>query len=109
VAESPSQIPESTSDIKNLTRKTTQAERDLIESIEVNAEDLERFMEQFRQGLLTASQGMKHAVQDAPALRADVSIRISRPVLSDSGDFIENLVDSVDIAGQINANKKYKE
>jgi hypothetical protein len=93
---------------KNVSRMTTPEEQEAIEAIELEARDLDEFMEKLRQGMIQAASAHKHAVQDNFALRVETTVRLSRPVLSESENKVEDLVGKAEVSGDVKAKKKYK-
>jgi len=93
---------------KNVTRPTTPDERAQIESIQLNEEDVDYFVEQFRKGLMKASTFHEAAVQNNAQISTEVTIRMSRPVLNPVTDRVEELVGRETITHNIQMQKKYK-
>jgi hypothetical protein len=94
---------------KNVSRQTTLEEQALINQIEIEADDLDEFMELLRQGMIQAAQPHKHAVQDNFALRVETTIRLSRPVYNAEDDVVEELIGEEKIQGKLTGIKRYQQ
>jgi len=90
----------------NLTRFTTTEERENTKCIELDTADLEKFMELLRSGMIEAAAEHVAAVQDNFALRAEMTIRLSRPVRDNQGEVTE-LVGRNMLEGTVRARKVY--
>lgn len=76
---------------EKITRFTTQEERDNIAGIELDPTDVDHFMDQLRKGLVEAAADHVTAVQGNFALRAETSIRLSRPVRDEDGNVVDHV------------------
>lgn len=92
----------------DLSRPTTSDEREAIDRIELKDDDLDKFMDLLRKGLIEASAAAEQAVQDNFALRVETSIRVSRPVYDKSDHTIGEVVGRKDVSAKIAAKKVYK-
>lgn len=90
----------------NLTRYTTDAERENIVGVNLSDTDVDHFMDQVRKGLVSAAGRHDSAVQDDMALSAEVSIRLSRPVRAEGGA-VEEVVGREVVEGRLAARKVY--
>lgn len=104
-----SQNPDDQNVFKNVSRFTTPHEQTLIDEIEIEAEDLDEFMELLRQGMIQAAQPHKHAVQDNFALRVETTIRLSRPVYNEEEDSVEELIGEEKLKGKLMGRKRYQQ
>jgi hypothetical protein len=93
---------------KNVTRYTTPSEREQIKGIEIDARDLDEFMDKMRKGMIAAADAHKHAVQDNFAMRVEGTVRLSRPVYDSTSDQVDELVGLGKVNGQVSAVKAYK-
>ena len=93
--------------LTQLTRYLTEEERAQVERIELDPDDLEQFMRLIKQGLLRAASRHDAAVQDNFALRAETSIRLSRPVLNTETGDVDQLAGEAEISSQIRGKKVY--
>ena len=93
---------------KNVTRYTTDEEREKIKRIDVNPEDIENVMELLRNGLIEAAGSHDAAVQDNMALSAEFTVRLSRPVYNKDEDSVEELVGKKEVKTTVRAKKVYK-
>jgi hypothetical protein len=92
-----------------LTRYLTAEEREKIDRIELDPHDLEQFMKLMKQGLLRAACRHDAAVQDNFALRAETSIRLTRPVYNSETGLVDQLVGDSQVGGEIRGKKIYKD
>jgi hypothetical protein len=92
--------------VADLTRYTTDAERENIVGVNLSDQDVDHFMDLVRKGLVTAASRHDAAVQDDMALSAEVSIRLSRPVRAEGGD-VEEVVGREVVEGRLTARKVY--
>lgn len=90
----------------DVTRFTTPDERSNTKNVELEAVDVGYFTELLRKGLIQAAAEHVAAVQDNFALRAEMSIRLSRPVRNEKGEIVE-LVGREVLEGTIRARKIY--
>ena len=90
---------------KNVSRLLPAEEQAAIESIELEAHELDEFMEKLRQGMIQAASASKHAVQDNFALRVETTIKLSRPVYNEETDKVEDLVGKAEVSGEVKARK----
>lgn len=74
-----------------LTRFTTAEERDNIAGIALDQSDVAEFLDQLKKGLLDAAQMHDTAVQDNFGLRAETTVRLSRPVRDQDGAVVEHV------------------
>ncbi|MDO0917758.1 hypothetical protein QQM39_45365 [Streptomyces sp. DT2A-34] len=88
-----------------LTRFTTSEERENIVGIDLDPVDVDHYMDIVRKGLVEAASAADAAVQDNFGLRAEVSIRLSRPVAE--GDDVKEVVGRHTATGRIKARKVY--
>lgn len=93
-------------DDDKLSRFTTPEERANISGINLNESDVEAFLEMMRNGLLGGASAHSGAVQDNFALRAEVTVRLSRPV-SDTEDSVTELSSVVSHVAKLRASKEY--
>jgi hypothetical protein len=93
---------------QKITRYTTAEERENIIGIELDASDVDKFVELVRAGLVEAAADHEGAVQDNFALRAENSIRLSRPVRDENGQVVD-LVGRELLEGTIRGRKVYKD
>lgn len=91
---------------QELTRFTTPEERANIAGIEIEADDIDHFMDLLRKGLIEAAAQHDAAVQENFGLRVETSIRLSRPVRADDGEVVE-LKAEEQIAGRLRARKVF--
>ncbi|MYU01445.1 MULTISPECIES: hypothetical protein [unclassified Streptomyces] len=91
---------------KKLSRFTTPDERANISGINLNESDVDQFLSMMKQGLLSAASAHDAAVQDNFGLRADVSVRLSRPVNDGQGGIAEVETFTME-GGEIRASKEY--
>ena len=82
------------------------AEIDNVRGIELDSSDVDKFMTMLRAGLIEAAADHQHAVQDNFALRADTTIRLSRPVRNADGEVVDHAGESV-LEGTIRGRKLY--
>lgn len=91
---------------KKHSRFTTQEERANISGINLNESDVDQFLGMMKKGLLNSASVHDAAVQDNFGLRADVTVRLSRPVNDGNGGLSE--VESFTMeGGEIRASKQY--
>ncbi len=90
----------------DITRFTTPEERNNTLGVELEKADIEHFTELLRKGLVEAAAEHVHAVQNNFALRAEMSVRLSRPVRNEQGEVTE-LVGRNLLEGVIRARKIY--
>ncbi|MEU0030838.1 hypothetical protein [Streptomyces sp. NPDC006335] len=88
-----------------LTRFTTSEERENIVGIDLDPADVDHYMDAVRKGLVEAASAADEAVQDNFGLRAEVSIRLSRPVAD--GDDVKEVVGRHTTEGRLRARKVY--
>ncbi len=93
---------------KNITRRTTDSERAQIERIDLNDDDVDRIVDLFRDGLRETAQFHSAAVQNNFHIRAEVSVRLSRPVQSEDGSRVDEFVSRGTISESIESNKIFK-
>jgi len=93
---------------KNVTRYTSAEEREKIERIELNDEDIHHFMELLKNGLIEAASVHDAAVQDNMALSAEFSVKLSRPVYNEKTDSVESLSGKSEINSVVRARKVFK-
>lgn len=91
---------------ENLSRFTTDAERANISGINLNEADVDQFLTMMKKGLLSAAGVHDAAVQDNFGLRADVTVRLSRPINDGAGGVTEVESFSAE-TGEIRASKAY--
>jgi hypothetical protein len=94
---------------KNVSRYTTPEEQAQVERIDLDPEDLDRFMDMLRSGLLQAAAVHDTAVQRNFALSAETSIRLSRPVYNAETDLVEQHEGKIEIKARLKAHKVYKQ
>ncbi|BCJ65703.1 hypothetical protein [Polymorphospora rubra] len=89
-----------------LSRFTTPEERANVSGINLNESDVDQFLEMMKKGLLNSAAVHEAAVQDNFGLRAEVTVRLSRPVNDGTGGIAE--VESfAKHGGEIRASKEY--
>ncbi|AOJ70005.1 MULTISPECIES: hypothetical protein [Burkholderia] len=93
---------------ENITRRTTDEERAQIERIDLNDGDIERLVDLFRDGLRETAQFHSAAVQNNFQIRAEVSVRLSRPIQSEDGARVEEIVSRSTIDETIESKKVFK-
>lgn len=93
---------------ERLTRFTTDEERENILGIELDAADVDKFVDLVRSGLVEAAADHDTPVQDNFALRAETTIRLSRPVRAGDGRIVDHVGREV-LEGTIRAKKVYKD
>ena len=91
---------------EDITRYTTPEERANTKRIELDEIDMAKFTEMLRKGLIEAAAENVQAVQENFALRAEMSIRLSRAVRNDRGEVTE-LVGRDLLEGTIRARKVF--
>jgi hypothetical protein len=74
-----------------LTRFTTLEERENIAGIALNPEDVDSFLSELKKGLMDAAQMHDTAVQDNFGLRAETTVRLSRPVRDEDGSIVDHV------------------
>jgi hypothetical protein len=93
---------------QKITRFTTAEERENIAGIELDSVDVDHFVDLVRKGLVDAAADHEAAVQDNFALRAETSIRLSRPVRNEQGEVVD-VVGRGLLEGTIRGRKVYKD
>ena len=89
-----------------ITRYTTEQERDNIAGVVLDPSDVQHFMDLVSKGLITAAGRHDSAVQADMGLSAEVTVRLSRPVVGDNGD-LEELVGRETVTGHLKAHKVF--
>jgi len=97
---------QSSSSQPDLTRRTTAEEQKNIVGIDLDGGDVDKFMEMFRKGLVSATALHEAAVQNNMALSVEATVRIGRPVREDDGT-IGEIVGREVVSGRIEATKRY--
>lgn len=93
---------------ERITRYTTPEERENIAGIELDAADVENFMDLLRKGLVEAASQHDTTVQGNFALRAETSIRLGRAVRDSDGRVAEHVGREM-TEGVIRARKVFKD
>lgn len=93
---------------EQVTRYTTPEERENIAGIEIEAEDIDHFLELLRKGLVEAAAVHEAAVQENFGLSVESSIKLSRPVRNDEGEVVE-LEGEQKIEGRLRAHKVFND
>lgn len=91
---------------QKITRYTTAEERENIAGIELDPTDVDHYMDQLRKGLIEAAADHNTTVQGNFALRAEVSIRLSRPVRDADGNVVDHVGRNM-LEGTVKARKVF--
>lgn len=90
----------------DVTRYTTPQERNNIVGIALDPTDVDAFVDLIKKGLVEAAADHETTVQDNFALRAETTVRLSRPVRDENGQVVEHVGREL-LEGTIRGRKVY--
>jgi hypothetical protein len=93
---------------ENLTRRLTAEERAMVSGVKLNEEDVDRLVEKFRNSITQASGASSGAVQDDMTMNAEITVRLSRNVVSADQKRVEELVERTTVSEVLHASKIFK-